>query len=273
MKKIILSFDIEEWPLYGPRNMGDTRNLDVLLNSFMELLDSKHIKATCFCLGELAEKYPNIVKTIADAGHDIGCHSYAHKWLTTFTEKEFYEDTKRALSAIEGVIGRKVKYYRAPAFSIGKNNLWTIPILSELGIEIDCSIFPASRSFGGFPGFEQDTPTWISHNGVRMKEMPMSIESVLGKKLAYSGGGYFRLLPYPMIKNFFNRNDYVMTYFHMRDFDTKQNRKISLRYIKNYYGINVAWNKFLKLIDDFDMTNVSTADSFIDWDACPTISV
>ena len=69
------------------------------------------------------------------------------------TRQEFAEDTRIAIGEIENLIGRKVKSFRAPAFSIGKNNDWAFDVLAENGIEYDCSIFPANRDLGGISSF------------------------------------------------------------------------------------------------------------------------
>lgn len=101
----------------------------------------------------------------------------------------------------------------------------------------------------------------------------MGITTILGKQIAYSGGGYFRLLPYPIIKNKFLSREYNMTYFHIRDFDKEQQKQYNLRYFKSYYGINGAYDKFLKLLSDFEFTNVSHANSMIDWSKAPVVNI
>ena len=106
-----------------------------------------------------------------------------------------------------------------------------------------------------------------------MKELPMGIATILNKKIAYSGGGYFRLLPYKTIKKIISSRDYNMTYFHLRDFDVQQKRKMNLRYFKNYYGINGSMDKFKILINDFEFINVENAARIIDWDTVPVVEI
>lgn len=273
----ILTFDIEEWYLYstklGQGSRESLSRLNGLLSKLLDDLDSYSIKATFFCLGAIARDYTHVIKLIHSKGHEIGCHSDKHNWLTEFTQKQFEEDTKLAINSIEQIIGEKVLSYRAPAFSIGEKNKWAFEVLSKYGIEYDCSIFPATRDFGGFPGFSKDIPSLIEFNGITMKEFPMGITTILGKQIAYSGGGYFRLLPYSIIKKTFLSREYNMTYFHIRDFDKEQQKQYNLRYFKNYYGINGAYDKFLKLLSDFEFTNISDANSMIDWSKVPVVKI
>ncbi|MFA5713764.1 MAG: polysaccharide deacetylase family protein [Bacteroidales bacterium] len=273
----LLTFDLEEYYLYGESNLEPKEqylpNLDALLDQILELLEQHSLKATFFTLGAIAKEYPQVVKRIAALGHEIGCHSNTHRWLTSFTPTQFEEDTKRAISSIEEVIGKKVKGYRAPAFTITAQNLWAFEILHSQGIDYDCSIFPASRDFGGLPNFKADTPVIINYNGVEMRELPMGVEKVLGKRIAYSGGGYFRLLPYSTIQKLMESRSYNMTYFHLHDFNNKERRKLSLRYFKSYYGIKGALPKLQKLLTDFEFINVSEAVESIDWNRAPVMKL
>lgn len=267
----VLTFDLEEWYLYKRNNLGSSINylprLQKLLDRVLCDLDKFNYKATFFCLGSIAQEYPEIIKKIHHLGHEIACHSNRHSWLTDLSRKEVVEDTKTAVDLLEQVIGEKVKGYRAPAFSITEKNLWVLEVLASTGIEYDASIFPSNRDFGGFPSFASNEPVIINYNGIRLKEFPVGTTKVLGKDIAYSGGGYFRLLPYNIIKNRTKANDYVMSYFHLRDFDieqTKQSLNLA-RYFKSYYGITSAYTKFLKYIDDFEFINIEKAIDLTEW--------
>jgi len=281
----ILSFDIEDWwgykisnleseSLWLPRLNG---YLDVILNN----LDEVNYKATFFCLGEVAKSNPEVIKKIANRGHHIGCHSFSHNFFGKASYKEVEEDTKKAIYTIEDTIGGKIDAYRAPAFSITKSNKWIFEILYRYGIKYDCSIFPADRSFGGYPDFPSMKPTIVNYGDCEIKEFPIPIIRLLGREMAYSGGGYFRFIPYNKIASFVRTSDYVMTYFHIKDFDKEQARKFSAfngenaisRYFKNYYGLNSAFRKFNKLIQEFNFMSVREADKFIKWDTVSTIKL
>ena len=281
-----LTFDIEDWWVYDHYHIGNKRDwlprLDNYLNHILELLDERNFKATFFILGSMAKDYPNVVKNIYNREHHIGCHSFSHTfWKEHHSHREVSEDTRIALDVIENIIGQKVNAYRAPAFSITEKTSWILSILVEHGIEYDCSIFPANRSFGGFSGYKATEPAIINIDGIHIKEFPISPTTIFGKKIVYSGGGYFRLFPYSFIKSIISKNDYVMTYFHIKDFDKEQKRiykslagsPAPVRYFSKYYGLKNNYAKFMKLISDFDFISVEQAANSIDWENIPVVKL
>ena len=138
----ILTFDLEEWFLeknYFGNRQEKYQAFDLYLNQILDKLEREQKKATFFCLGGMAREFPEVVRRIADKGHEIGCHSDQHVWITKLTEEEFRTDTISAIDALEQCIGEKVLSYRAPAFSIGNSNKWAFEILAECGIERDFS--------------------------------------------------------------------------------------------------------------------------------------
>ena len=274
----ILSFDIEDWWVYDHYSIGNSKDylprLDNYLDEILDMLELMNTKATFFCLGKVAESHPYVIKKIHSRGHHIGCHSFSHQFLIDLDYKEVEADTEKGVHLLEDIIGEKVFAYRAPAFSITEKNKWVIEILAKYGITHDCSIFPASRSFGGFPSFKTNRPAMLDYNGIKMKEFPMSTAKIMGKEIAYSGGGYFRLLPYSKIKQIVDSQDYVMTYFHIKDFDKYQKKSFAslsnesalARYFKDYYGLKNSYKKFTKMIHDNDFIDLLEADKLINWD-------
>jgi len=274
----ILSFDIEDWWVYDRYKIGRKIDwlprLDNYLAQVLDLLDSRSIQATFFILGEVAKNCPEVVSRIASRGQHIGCHSFSHRFWGEATPQDVAEDTRIALDVIENIIGKKVDAYRAPAFSVMEKNSWILSILAENGIEYDCSIFPSTRSFGGFPAYKTKLPSVIHINGISIKEFPIAPAKILGREIVFTGGGYFRLFPYWKIKSLMRDNDYMMTYFHIKDFDKDQLRSYRSfqgesalsRYVKKYYGLNTCFSKFCKLISEIDFTSVEQADKMIDWD-------
>ena len=113
--------------------------------------------------------------------------------------------------------------------------------MAEEGIKYDSSVFPANRAHGGLPQFTTDQPCKvITKKGYEIIELPMNTASLLGQKFVFSGGGYFRLLPEWYLKKLFKSQEYVMTYFHPRDFDAGQPiipRLSNFRKFKSYVGI------------------------------------
>lgn len=276
----ILTFDIEEWSLNrstGSLRMAQFAEYDRLLGLILDLLEGHDIRATFFCLGKIAADYPDVVRRIAARGHEIGCHSHEHRWVNKMPPAEFREDTRSAVFAIEDLIGKKVKSFRAPAFSIGENCKWAFEILAENGIENDASVFPGVRDFGGFPGFTEQQPCIIDHGGIRINEFPIPLYSIplINKQIAYSGGGYFRLLPLEFVKRQMKKSDYNMCYFHIDDLLTEKRRLMSkaefegyfkepgtfksryLRYFKANVGRGNALRHLEKLLDTFNFMSIA----------------
>ncbi len=222
-----LTFDIEEWSLekdYFGNHKKKYTEFDRILDVILETLAQNDTTATFFCLGKIASDFPHVVKKITAQGHEIGSHSNAHKWVNKMTPDEFREDTHAAVSALEDLTSKKVRSFRAPAFSIGEYNKWAIEILAEAGIENDASFFPGVRDFGGFPNFHEQKPCKIKYKGCQLNEFPIPLYTLplIGKQIAYSGGGYFRMLPLSFVKKRMTTSDYNMCYFHIADLLTEK---------------------------------------------------
>lgn len=219
----ILSFDIEEWYIEKFYKSGEAwkyKAYDEMLDKILNLLEEHNIKATFFCLGALVEHFPYVIKKIAEHGHEIGCHSLNHRWVNKQTYDEFFDDTYKAVQELQNCAGSKVESFRAPAFSIGESNKWAFEALVKCGIKNDASIFPGMRDFGGFPSFSGGSvPSRVIYKDSIVNEFPITMGSlpIIGKQIAYSGGGYFRLLPLSFVKSQMNMADYVMCYFHIAD--------------------------------------------------------
>lgn len=269
----IISFDIEEWYHFDIFSKEDSwKNYPPRINLYLPLildeLDKYNTQATFFCLGWIARNYPDILKQIKQRGHELACHSDKHFFVREMTPESFHNDLKQALDSIENVIGEKVMTFRAPAFTITENATWAFEVLAENGIEIDCSIFPTTRSFGGFPSFGEAKPTLIKYKGYEIKEFPINTGTIFGKQFVFGGGGYFRLFPYWLIEKLMNQSDYNITYLHMRDFDYEQPRfkhVSGMRRFKSYYGIKGAYSKFQKMLKDFIWISVGEAVQQIDF--------
>lgn len=269
----IMTFDIEEWWHFDVYSTEDKwayykPRIELYLPQVLDKLEEKGVKATFFCLGWIARTYPDIIKRISARGHEIACHTDMHLFVKDMMPDSFKEDLHKALDSIENITGTKVKSFRAPAFTITENVKWAFEVLVEQGIENDCSIFPTSRSYGGFPSFGEGKPTLINYKGNTIKEFPINSGKLLGQCFVFSGGGYFRLFPYWLIKHLLKQSDYVITYLHMRDFDFDQPRFNYFnveRTFKSYYGLKDAYSKFLKLMNDFQWVNIEQADKMIDW--------
>lgn len=269
----ILTFDIEDW--YCHDNYSQNFNWDnhevriyEPLEKILAYLNNAQVKGTFFCLGWLAEKHPKVIRMISAEGHHIGSHSYQHQLAYRFNKREFYEDTYKSKALIEDIIGVPVDCYRAPSYSITPKNPYAFDVLAELGFKYDCSVFPTSRECGGYSGYGSSVPGIIRHNGYEIKEFPMNVFSLWGHDIVFSGGGYFRILPYSFIKYFAGKSEYIMSYFHPSDFDPGQPRMKHLskmRQFKNEVCLAGAFDKFKKYINEHKVMNLIEANETIDW--------
>jgi hypothetical protein len=180
------------------------------------------------------------------------------------------------IKTLEDIAGQKVKYIRAPGFSITENEKWALEILLKHSIEVDCSIFPAPRAHGGFQGYNATAPSLIRYNGILLKEFPINYTTLASRPVIYSGGGYFRLFPYRFIKQWTAGSDYVMSYLHPRDFDAEQPviKELSLyRKFKSYVGLKGASKKLGKWLTDFEFVDIRTTIKQIDWNEVPVVEL
>lgn len=272
----ILTFDIEEWfhilDNESTKTEKEWKNFSSRIHSNMdviyEILDQSNTKASFFVLGWIAEKYPEVVREIKSRGYEIGSHTHMHQLVYKQGRDEFYQDVERSIKTLEDITGDKVKMFRAPGFSITEKNKWAFEVLHELGIEVDSSVFPAGRAHGGLKNYGASEPTLLEYNGVVLKEFPINTHSVMNKQLVFSGGGYFRLFPYNYVKRLSKKSNYIMSYFHPRDFDYGQPiiKDLNLtRKFKSYVGIKQCKGKLVKWLTDFNFIDLTDADQNINW--------
>jgi polysaccharide deacetylase family protein (PEP-CTERM system associated) len=280
----ILTFDIEEWFHILDNDSTKTCNewvhyesrIHANMERIFTILDTVKAKATFFCLGWIVEAYPDIIKAIVDRGYEVGTHTTMHQLIYEQSPQTFAKDLEYSIKTLEDISGQKVRCFRAPGFSIREDSRWVFDLLVSQGIEIDSSIFPASRAHGGFPSYKAIVPGMIQYDGIRLKEFPIPYTVVFGKPLIYSGGGYFRFFPYFCIKYWARSAPYLMTYFHPRDFDAGQPKIVDLpltRIFKSYIGLGTSFRKFQRLLHDFSFVDIATADTLIDWEKVRTITV
>lgn len=277
----ILTFDVEEWfhLLDHPSTRAEYQwnafpsRFEKNLDRIFRILERHNSRATFFVLGWTAEKYPRQIAKIEALGYEVACHSSRHQLVYEQTREEFLLDLRMARQAISSATGRMVDTYRAPGFSITSSSLWALDILAKEGFSVDCSIFPAKRAHGGLSSIKIDRPFQIeTSSGLTLKEFPLNTASFFGARVVYSGGGYFRLFPTRVLERMFSREEYVMTYFHPRDFDVEQPRIAGLsplRRFKSYHGIANCEKKLDFLLKRLCFTDVREANASLNWKTAP----
>lgn len=219
-----LSIDVEDWfqstiDVRAPI----TERFETSTRKIIDVCARFNVRATFFVLGLAAEKAGHVVKALADAGHEIQSHGYGHQLVFNQTPDEFREDITRAKKLLEDLVGKEVYAYRAPCFSVDERNLWALDILAETGHRYDSSIFPLKTGRYGINGYPRDAQIITTPAGHRLVEAPVACFTFMGKRLPAGGGGYFRLLPYTVIRHAFRQLDRAgrsgIVYTHPYEYD------------------------------------------------------
>jgi polysaccharide deacetylase family protein (PEP-CTERM system associated) len=246
----------ESWPA---REYRVERNTDVILN----LLAERGIRGTFFILGWCGEKSPGLIRRIAGAGHEIACHGFSHQLIYTQTREVFEQETRRSKQFLEDTIGAPVTGYRAASFSITKQSLWALDVLIDLGFEYDSSVFPIRHDRYGIPGASDDLGPITAPSGRTIVEFPMSAASFAGVRVPVSGGGYFRLLPYPMtragLRQINERHNRPFTfYLHPWEVDPAQPRlKVSaFSRFRHYNNLHKCEGRLRRLLGEFSFSTM-----------------
>ena len=283
--KNMLSIDFEDWHQLVHRHVTDAlggvseTNLRRQMDTLLQVLADRGVHATFFALGMVAERCPDVVRTIAAGGHEIACHGYAHLIVKRITPPEFREDTRRAKYLLEDLTGQPVLGYRAAEFSIDSQSLWALEILAELGFEYDSSIFPIRHRRYGIPGFSPQPQRYRLASGASIAEVPISTIVLAGSRMPVAGGGYFRLLPFQALAWSVRRLNAeglpMVTYFHPYEFDPRpldimpslERGRFRIRLRASRWNFHQNLNrrtmlpKLLALLDRFQFT---TCRSYLD---------
>jgi polysaccharide deacetylase family protein (PEP-CTERM system associated) len=243
-----------EWDVIPSRvELGTLRLLD--------LLERTGNRATFFTLGWIADRHPDLLRRISEAGHEIASHGYGHRRLTEMTPAEFRADLRRSRRSLVSATGKPVLGYRAPMFSLVPGMEWVFDILVDEGFVYDSSLFPIRRSGYGFAGVNPEIH-YIERPGGRLLEIPMTTTVVAGVRLPAAGGGWFRQLPYGLTRSGFRRCEKQgtpgMFYIHPWELDPDQPRipVPVIQRIRHYRGLRRIESRLERLLRDFSFTSV-----------------
>lgn len=279
----IMSVDIEDWfhlletpigsDVEGWRQLPS--RMEDPVRRIIALLQSTGRRATFYVVGWVAKEHPEIIQLIDEAGFEVACQSMNHTLVSGMTEREFYEDTRVAIDTIEQKVGKKVISYRAPGFSIIERTAFVWPIMVDLGIERDSSLFLPKSGHGGVRKLPALKPFKIEVSGKVIKEYPIVPFYKAGIQIPFAGGGYFRLFPYVAMNFFSKSSDYLMAYIHPRDLDYEQPKIEELnlfRMFKSYYGLKSAENKYQRWLSDYNFCDIDGFDQSYDWSKAPVFN-
>lgn len=250
-------FQVAAFAPYIERGRWDSMPCRVERNMalILDLLDRHDTRATFFTLGWIAERYPSLVKRIVQRGHELASHGYGHLRASDQTPEAFHADLARAKALLEDIGGVAVSGYRAPSFSIGAANLWAHEVIAETGHRYSSSVYPITHDHYGMP--EAPRFAWRTPSGV--VEIPPSSLRLFGRNLPASGGGYFRLLPYPVSRWSIRRinghdGEPCIFYFHPWEVDPQQPRVAQAGIkskFRHYLNLEHMAGRLDRLLSDF----------------------
>ncbi len=264
MVRNALSVDVEDWFQVGAfENVIERTNWDKFecrveanTDRVLALFSAAGVNGTFFTLGWVAERYPALIRRIADAGHEVASHGWDHKRVFTMSPTEFADDLARAKQVLEDASGQRVTGYRAPSFSIDKRTPWAHEALAEAGYAYSSSVAPVKHDHYGWP--EAPRFAFKPVAGSDLVELPVTTARFSGRTLAAGGGGFFRLLPYAFsrwaVRQVNNEERPAIIYFHPWEIDPCQPRvaKAPLKSrLRHYTNLSVMAPKLKRLVGDF----------------------
>ena len=225
------------------------------IERILALLADARATATFFTLGWIAERYPQMMRRIAGAGHELASHGFGHQRASQQSRSEFLADIRLAKAIIEDIAGCEARGYRAPSFSIGASNLWAFEAIAEAGHRYTSSVYPIRHDHYGMP----DSPRFAHEVLPGLLEVPVATVRLFSRNWPAGGGGYFRLLPYPLSRWSIRRinecdGQPVMFYFHPWELDPEQPRVSGAprkSRFRHYLNLHRMGPRLTRLVRDF----------------------
>ena len=258
-----LTIDVEDYfqvsalAPYIPRSQWDSRECRVERNveRILAMLAERQVRATFFTLGWVAERYPQLVRSIVAGGHELASHGYGHERASDLSPEAFSQDIQRAKGLLEDLGGAPVLGYRAPSFSIGIGNLWAFDQLARAGYRYSSSIYPIKHDHYGMP----DSPRFAYRVGAGLLEIPVTTVRMGKRNFPSTGGGWFRLMPYALSRWMLqkvNREDRepAIFYFHPWEIDVGQPRIPGIdakTRFRHYLNLGRTEGRLQQLLQDF----------------------
>ena len=266
----VLSFDVEEhyqvsafwcqrrrskWDELESRVDKNTRRI-------VDLLAQSDAKATFFVLGWVAERHPDLVKYLVGTGHEVASHGYGHELVTTQSPEEFRKDVRKAKAILEDLTGKRIAGYRAPSFSIAAGTEWALSILAEENYLYDSSVYHRFRKKYRGPRTTSHCYKIDTLSGPIWEVSPSTLRTC-GVYIPVAGGGYFRLMPYPILKLFLKRLEneglQLVMYLHPWEIDPEQPRMKGplLSRVRHYMNLKKTEERLQLLLEDFQFGSIA----------------
>jgi polysaccharide deacetylase family protein (PEP-CTERM system associated) len=233
------------------------------IDDLLSCLDRHNVRGTFFLLGWIARHHREVVRSIANAGHEIASHGFWHEQVTAQARAEFLDDVRSSKCELEDVTGAPVLGYRAPSFSIIPGWEWAFDVLIEAGYRYDSSLFPIRRRGYGYPSALR-TPHVIQRMSGKLAEFPLATTKILGYPVPAAGGGYLRQFPLAVIRRAFREasehGESATFYIHPWEIDPDQPRLAvsHLNRIRHYRGLEGALERIERLLEEFSFGTIAS---------------
>jgi polysaccharide deacetylase family protein (PEP-CTERM system associated) len=272
----LLTIDVEDFPSLFARDylsqaipvsgrvVENTRRM-------LDLIEGAGVRATCFCLGQVAAAYPDLVREIARRGFEVASHGMNHLLFSRLDLAAIRKDLAEAKARLEDVAGVKVRGFRAPVFNVSLSRPEVITALIETGHEYDSSIFPVAGRRYGSPESPRGPYRIVMPEG-SIVEFPLATVEVPGRRLPAAGGGYLRHFPYFInrlaIRRINGEGLPVTVYLHPYECDTDEPKysaghlpararlKAFLARASQTHGRNGTMTKIAALLGDFSFAKM-----------------
>jgi polysaccharide deacetylase family protein (PEP-CTERM system associated) len=267
-----MSVDVEDWfQVLNMAHLIDRADWDGFelrcgesTKRLLDLFAKRDAKATFFCLGWIAERLPNLIRDIHDAGHEIGSHGYDHQLLPALGQDGFRNDLERTSEILAGITGVRPTAFRACTWSIGKKTPWAMQELLAAGFTLDSSIQPVRHPDYGVRG-APTTPYRVTSGVGELLEFPPLTLDVMGKHIPVGGGGYLRLLPLQLLRYGLRQKERLgvpgCIYLHPWEVDPAQPRQKlgGIRGFRHYVNLSRTHSKLDRLLRDYRFSSLSSA--------------
>ncbi len=284
MIKNAMTVDVEDYfQVSAFENIIDQNDWDKIacripqnMEKILALFARHDTKATFFTLGWVAERFPQVVRDVVAAGHEVASHGWSHIRVPNSDPASFFEDIDRTRKLLQDISGQSVNGYRAASYSVTKQTLWVYENLARAGYQYSSSIFPIRHDLYGIPDAPR-TPFIVADTSII--EIPLTTVNLSGKNFPCSGGGWFRLMPYQLFKaglKRVNEKDKLpgIFYFHPWEIDPEQPRQKNIpakTAFRHYLNLQRMEKRLDKLLEDFQWDTMQQV--FVEQADYPVISL
>lgn len=211
---VTVTFDLED----NRRSCAQEERFVPMSHRFLQFVEERGITATVFIVGEIARSHPQLVRRVAEGGHEVGLHGLRHVALEEVGPDRLRAELEEGRALLEDIIHAPVVGFRAPIFSLTPATGWAVEAIGAVGFSYSSSVLPAANPLHGWPGAPRTPFRW--ENG--LIELPCPVGGFGRALIPFLGGIYLRYVPLPLARRFLRALDgqaVAWSYSHPYDID------------------------------------------------------